>query len=98
MKKRYIVSIDGNISKEKENIFSEYLKENQLIWWHWLSNTWLIIDEHDKVDSAILRSKAKDIFGTYNWVYNIENGNWAGFGPNGADRNMFTWLKEKWPE
>lgn len=96
MKRRFIVSITGEISKEKANDFTNYIKENKLAWWHWLSNTWLIIDSHDKIDIKMIRDKAKEIFASYNLVIEVKDGGWAGFGPKGEDKDMFAWIKKYW--
>lgn len=96
MRNRYIVNITGEISKEKSQAFLQYIKDNNLYWWHWLSNTWLIVDTQSKIDLTSLRDKTKEIFKADNLIIRVDQGNWAGFGPNGENRNMFTWLKENW--
>ena len=98
MKKRYIVSIDGNLTAQEVENFSAYIKEKQLYWWHWLSNTWLLIDHTEAVNTQELRDKATRIFGgKSNLVQEIpQGGAWYGYGPNGPDKNMFKWIKDNW--
>ena len=96
MKRRFIISINGEITKENSNAFTNYLKENGMGWWHWLSNTWLVIDKNDKVDSKILRDKARDTFNAYNLVIEVKDGKWAGFGPKSENKDMFDWIKRNW--
>lgn len=96
MKRRFIVSITGEITKASTNNFTNYLKENGLGWWHWLSNTWLVIDRKDKINTKILRDKVRDIFNAYNLVVEVKDGGWAGFGPKGEDKDMFAWIKKYW--
>ncbi len=96
MKRRFIISINGEITKKNSNAFTNYLKENGMGWWHWLSNTWLVIDKNDKVDSKILRDKARDIFRAHNLVIEVKDGKWAGFGPKSENKDMFDWIKRNW--
>ena len=98
MKKRYIVSIDGNTTDQEVASFSAYINENKLYWWHWLSNTWLLIDHAEVVDAQKLRDKAIQIFGgKNNLVLEIpEGGTWFGYGPNTPEKNMFKWIKDCW--
>ena len=96
MRNRYIVNITGEISKEKNEAFLQFIKNNKLAWWHWLSNTWLIVDTKSKIDLVSLRDKTKEIFKADNLIIQVNDGKWAGFGPNNEERNMFTWLKNNW--
>lgn len=96
MRNRYIVNITGEISKEKNEAFLQFIKDSNLAWWHWLSNTWLIVDTHSNIDLVSLRDKTKEIFKADNLIIQIFDGKWAGFGPNNEERNMFTWLKNNW--
>lgn len=99
MKKRFIVC--SNPSTDEQNkAFVEFLDKNSLNWWHWLANTWLIIDDQDQFTATTLRSGIKDLFpGIHMMVFELpkDGTNWAGYGPNGEDNNnMFTWIKNNW--
>ena len=96
MRDRYVVNITGEISKEKSEAFLQFIKDNDLAWWNWLSNTWLIVDYHSNIDLVSLRDKVNEIFKADNLIIRVDQGNWAGFGPNSENRNMFTWLRENW--
>ena len=96
MRNRYVINITGEISKDKNQAFLQYIRDNNLAWWHWLSNTWLIVDTQSKTDLITLRDKTKEVFEADNLIIQVDKGNWAGFGPNNEDRNMFIWLKENW--
>ncbi|RHI73320.1 hypothetical protein [Bacteroides eggerthii] len=96
MRKKFIVNIDGEITEQSSNAFLTYLKENNLLWWHWLSNTWLIVAPDGNIEINILRDKTTDIFQKNNLVLEIKEDIWSGYGPRGAKTNMFTWIKEQW--
>lgn len=97
MKKRYIVSINGDITNLEDENFSKFLKEKKVGWWHWLSNTWLIVDTQNKINAKDLRDKAKEVYNNkYNLIIDVTSNTWFGFGPNGTDKNMFKWIKENW--
>lgn len=100
MKKRYIVSISGNTTAQEDEKFSAYLKEKRVGWWHWLTNTWLIVESSGLVDAKDLRDKAIEIYnGKNNLVLEIpDGGNWFGYGPMTQNKDMFKWIKEYWDE
>ena len=97
MKKKYIVSINGNATALEDERFSAYLKEKSVGWWHWLSNTWLVVDSLGIVDAKDLRDKAIEVYkGKNNLVLEVSGGSWFGYGPTVPDRDMFKWIKENW--
>ena len=98
MKKRFIVCIEKSI-KEQDKIFIDYLRNNSVGWWHWLSNTWLISDPNGQLNSSILRDKLREIYNDErNIIFEITNtqDTWSGFGPIAGEKNMFRWLKDNW--
>lgn len=98
MKKRFIVSLN-NSTKAQDQLFVEYIMNNNLGWWHWLKNTWLLVDNSGRLSASELRDIVKDIFKNEHTLV-IEIGNnsdtWAGYGPTSEDKNMFEWLKDQW--
>lgn len=98
MKKRYIVSINGNATAQEDERFSAYLKEKGVGWWHWLSNTWLVVDSLENISAKDLRDKAIEIYeGKNNLVLEISAGGvWFGYGPTAPNKDMFKWIKENW--
>lgn len=98
MKKRYIVNINGNTTPQEDEKFSSFLNEKKVYWWHWLSNTWLIVDNSDSVDAKDLRDKIVEIYnGKNNLVLEISTGGtWFGYGPQVPNKDMFKWIKEYW--
>ena len=97
MKKRFVVCINDS-DKEKDKDFIEFIKNNNLGWWHWLSHTWFLSDSNGKLSAAEIRTKVKNIYNENNIVIELnENGDtWSGYGPKGKSRNMFDWLKRNW--
>nr|WP_321357328.1 hypothetical protein [uncultured Draconibacterium sp.] len=98
MEKRYIVCIDDSTEEQDEN-FIKYIKSKEFAWWHYLKNTWLLIDTNGKSNVTDIRDKVKECFDNkYNMIFQMKEGEgtWAGFGPKGEKRNMFNWLKNNW--
>jgi hypothetical protein len=98
MKKRFIVCVNSS-TKEQDQKFIEYIKENRFGWWHYLKNTWLIVDSSGKSKVKEIRDIVKESFDNeYNMVFqlNEDEGTWSGFGPCSEKRNMFKWIKENW--
>ena len=97
MKKRFVVCYSDNIPKEKEMHFIQFIKDNKLGWWHWISNMWLLVDSSGQMTASILRDKICKLY-SENRVMVIEldgdRDTWAGFGPT-QPKNMFDWIKQK---
>lgn len=98
MKKRYIVCVDKS-TEEQEQKFLEYIKKEGFGWWHYLKNTWLIVDSLGNSNESLIRDEALNAFDNENnmvFLLNENEGTWAGFGPNSEKRDMFKWIKENW--
>ncbi|OFX25758.1 MAG: hypothetical protein A2041_14615 [Bacteroidetes bacterium GWA2_31_9b] len=98
MKKRYIICVN-NSSEEQEKKFIDYIKSEKFGWWHYLKNTWLVIDLNGNSEISEIRDKVKELFDNeYNMVFQLkeDEGTWSGFGPKSEQKNMFKWIKENW--
>lgn len=98
MTKRFIVLLDG-ATDEKDNKFLSYVKDHNLAWWHWLSNSWLLIDYNDILSTEEIRDRLRQIYGdaVNNLVIELkQQGTWHGLGPGSGDRNMYEWLQDNW--
>lgn len=92
--RKFIVTIEES-TEEQDNLFLDYIKENEFNWWHWIKNFWIIIDYKDTINSLTLRDKVSEIYGSRNLVLEFEKKGWGGFGPNSDEpggKNMFNWL------
>ena len=97
---RFIVALDSS-TVEQNDAFRQFIKDNGLLWWHWLDDFWLIVGSSGGFTAADIRDKAKECFpGVHLLAIRLdENGDrWSGFGPNTEESNMFEWLQETWPE
>ena len=98
MMTRYFVICTDPITKGQSDSLREWIKQEDLSWWHWIDGTWLISSEKEDIDSDILVEKVQEFAkGTTCLVMEINPATWVGYGPNSEDRNMFTWLEELWP-
>jgi hypothetical protein len=99
MKHRYIVCV-GNSTPEQDKAFIAFLKGKHMGWWHYLKNTWMLYSITDSPNElTLIREKVTHIFGrAHNMVFYLaeDEGLWAGFGPAGENKNMFTWIRENW--
>lgn len=98
MKKRFVICVNSS-TKEQENKFVEFIKTQNVGWWHWLTNTWLISDSNGKTNASHWRKNAVEIFKQEHiLVLEIgqDNDTWSGFGPSSEDKNMFKWIKDNW--
>jgi hypothetical protein len=99
MKKLFIVTSNPT-EDEQDKLFQEWL-EPRFVWWHWLNQTWLLVDEDgiyqakDIRDNLLLCSPRTRML-----VLEFrEDGTntWSGYGPRSetdTQNNMFSWIKE----
>lgn len=97
MRRRYVVAIDELSSAQRQQFLS-YVKEAGFGWWHWIGDFWLLTKTGEPISAADLRDKILEISpGKRCIVMEVkEAGRWAGFGPSGASKNMFNWIRETW--
>ncbi len=98
MNKRFIIMLNS-ATAEQNNALLEWIKFEQVGWWHWLKDSWLIATRQNHLTAESVRDKIGEICpGVHNLVIELKEGEgtWAGFGPNTDDKNMFTWLKDNW--
>ena len=88
MNKRFILCVNSS-TPEQSKAFTEHLRRKGVGWWHWLANTWLIVDSTGNLTAAEIRNDAMEIFpGVYNFATELQGDDtWAGFGPNGEKRS-----------
>jgi len=101
MRKLFIVTSNPT-AIEQDKLFQAWL-ETHFLWWHWMNQTWLLVDGLGEHSAAEIRDKATQCFpATTCLVIEISQSSsftWAGFGPKSetdASRNMFRWIEENW--
>ncbi len=99
-KKRFIVSLN-EATEAQQSAFIKYLDANNLNWWHWINNTWYIIDNTGRRNSKDIGAMVLPIFpNVFFIVSDVPQGDyWWGYGPNNEvdpKQNMFKWLWESW--
>lgn len=98
MKKRYIVCINSS-TKEQDQKFLTYLRDNGFGWWHHLKNTWLIVDLDGTSKINDIRDVTRESYDKeYTMVFQLNEGEgtWSGYGPSSDNKNMFKWIRENW--
>ena len=98
MKKRFVVIIESS-TKEQNDSFLDWVKQENLGWWHWFQNAWLISNTTGTHTASSIRDKVNEFFPTKNTlVIGLKEGegSWSGYGPNSEKRSMFKWLKTNW--
>ena len=100
MKRRFIVLLDS-ATPEQDKEFKKWVKEQGFGYWHWLSQSWLLVSTDSDVKAGDVRSKAMEIYDECDRLLVLElrgtsHDTWAGFGPRKQTTNMFTWIKNHW--
>jgi hypothetical protein len=101
MKKRFVLALDES-TKEQNKAFLNEIKSKQLSWWHWLTNTWLLVDNTGTIKASDLRDIAQKHFPNIDKIVlelrSDGSTTWSGFGEKGPNKNMFTWLHKNWQD
>lgn len=96
-KKRFIVLIDTPTA-DADSQFREWVLSKGAGTWRWISNSWLISNATGNLTAGAIRDEVKRVYRCNTFVIELrEDGDtWAGYGPRGENRNMFTWIKRHW--
>lgn len=98
MTKRIVVAL-SSATKEQDKAFIEYLKDQQIGWWHWVANFWLLVDHSGKETAEHLNLELEKIYPQVIRLVLERHGkdaHWSGFGPDGKERDMSKWLIKNW--
>lgn len=99
MKKKFVVLIDQTTAAQNK-AFLERIKEEDLSWWHWIQDAWLLVDSTGEWTSSKIVEVANEYYPTINKVVLEfrEDGTdtWTTFGPKTPQRDMATWIKSTW--
>lgn len=100
MAKRYIISTSNLVGDDQRKKFADRLTKNNLLWWHWLSNTWLVVDHEEKFNAASYSQVLREEFPSA-WFVVLEHkpGDWSAYGPSGTgdmETDMIAWIRKYW--
>jgi len=100
MKKRFIVALDS-CTPEQSDAITQYFKDKNVGWWHWLTNLWLVSDSKGQFKASDIRNALKEIApGVYTMVLEIrkDGDTWSGLGPGlgPGEKDMFKWIRNNW--
>ncbi|MCX6256816.1 MAG: hypothetical protein NTW49_02795 [Bacteroidia bacterium] len=98
MKKRFIVCVEVS-TNEQSQLFLDYIIKNNLGWWHWMSNFWLLNNSSGNLNSENIRDELLKIYPEINnIVIEITNNGdtWSAYGPRDESKNYFKWLHDNW--
>ena len=96
--KKFIVTVESP-TKDEATEFHQWIKSQNLGWWHWMDPMWLLTSK-DEITATKIRDKAKEVF-SQKPVMVIEiigQNRWAGFMPSSktGGKSPFTWLRTTW--
>jgi hypothetical protein len=104
MTKRFVVAT-GALETSQAKALKDFIDvSNDVGWWHWLPNFWLIKDHRDKATAftayAIRVEIQRIAPGVNCLVMEInEDITWSGVGGKNPDgKSFFDWLKNTWPD
>jgi hypothetical protein len=98
MKKRFVVLIESS-TKEQNDSFLGWIESENIGWFHWFQNTWLLSNPRGHLSASDIRSQVKQAYGSANTlILELQgtNDTWSGFGPNTEQKDMFKWVKRNW--
>lgn len=100
MANRYIISTTNLVGEDQQKKFAARLTKNDLLWWHWLHNTWLVIDQQERYNAASYAQVLREEFPSA-WFVVLEwkGGDWSAYGPTGTgdiENDMIVWLRKHW--
>jgi hypothetical protein len=100
--KRFIV-LARNTTAQQNSEFVKYLESNNMTWWSWIPNAWLIVDIFGTHTQTAIRDKLLTLFpDVRTLVIDVTEAGpqkWAGFGPTNLPDpklDMFKWINESW--
>lgn len=95
MVRNFVVAVDNLTSEETKKI--NELFQGTYGWWHWIDGFWIVYDSLDRLSAASIRDQLGNVVGEKRRiVLEVTPGEWAGFGPNSEDSNMFPWMHKNW--
>ena len=96
--KRYIAAVNG-LSKDDEQKFLGFIRENGWGWWHRIDNFWMIIDRKDQSSTEQIRDFLMPLSGTIGIVIEVPDtsNSWHGFAPEASLEKVFSWVHVTWP-
>jgi hypothetical protein len=98
-RKRFVVLLDENDGAGHESFLNWIKTSTRLVHWHWLGDSWLLVDPAGEWTASELRTKAREFYpSVYLLVLELKGteDTWSGFGPNTEGRSMFKWLRNSW--
>lgn len=100
MKKRFIVALDSESPEQNRAVKEEIVDSYRLLWWHWIDNVWLLVDENGHLTAKELRDRLNNILpGVRKLVVEIgpDYDTWSGHGTTQVGgKDMFKWIHKNW--
>ena len=98
MRKRFVIGIQTTTA-EQDKAFISFIESNGITWWHWIGGFWLLVDPQGAMTEMVLRDKLRETHPeARSLVICVPESTvgWAGFGPNTAEHDMSSWIRETW--
>jgi hypothetical protein len=95
VKRRFVVAVDSPTPEQTKAINGIF--RDKYGWWHWIPGVWLVTDSTNTINTTWIRDQIGGVApGVRNLVIEVTHKTWSGFGPAGANRNMFDWIRNTW--
>jgi hypothetical protein len=94
--RRFIMMTDALTEAEEQALAAAM--EEPPVWWHWLPNSWLVVDRSDVTTATSIRDKFQAITSTKRcMVIEVDHKQWAGMTrPDSQGRSMTEWIEHFW--
>ena len=80
-------------TSEQQNQITQYFRNKEVGWWHWLSDVWLVVDSKNQLKASKLRDELNDLVpGVRKIVLEVEGGTWSAY----CHSDSFDWLHGNW--
>jgi|SRR6185312_6102013 len=98
MSNKKFVILTQEDNKNITDTLTNYFKTNNLAYWHWLPNSYLMIDPKGNKTASTIRNDLRSVLPSLTYVVLEATGNidWAGRGQTETRPNMFEWIISSW--
>jgi hypothetical protein len=83
------------MTKEEEGELKDHFQG--ALWWHWLPNFWLVVDNKNKLSCDSITNEIHRIDPSVSaFVAEVKAGDWRAIVPGNETKRIKSWLLESW--